>query len=57
MLAEKPFDCVRMMRELRDRIDRDVEHMTDEQRREYIRERADQFRALLAETESAQAAT
>jgi len=54
---EKPFDAVALMRTLRDEIDRDVEHMTEEQRREYIRARADRFRTWLAGRESAQAAT
>ena len=46
---EKPFDCVRLMRELRDQIDRDVQNMTPEQRDEYIRRGAEQFWAQLAE--------
>jgi uncharacterized protein (DUF2164 family) len=38
---EKAFDCVRLMRELRDELTREVESMTAEQRLEFIRERAD----------------
>ena len=55
--TEKPFDAVALMRRLRDEIDRDVEHMTEEQRREYIRARADRFRAWLVGRESVQAAS
>jgi FixJ family two-component response regulator len=48
---EKPFDSVRLMRELRDQIDRDVQNMTEEQRDEYIRRRAQRFWTQLAEKE------
>lgn len=48
---EKPFDCVRLMRELRDQIDRDVQEMTEEQQDEYIRRRAERFWARLTEKE------
>jgi hypothetical protein len=50
--TEKPFDAVALMRRLRDEIDRDVEHMTEEQRREYVHSRAERFWAQLAEKES-----
>ena len=48
-MIDKPFDCVRLMRQLRDQIDRDVQDMTEEQRREYIRRRAERYWAYLAE--------
>jgi hypothetical protein len=48
MTTEKSFDCVRLMRELRDEINREVEPMTSEQRVRYIRNRADQVRQDLA---------
>jgi hypothetical protein len=48
---EKPFDSVRLMRELRDQIDRDVQDMSEEQRDEYIRRRAERFWTQLAEKE------
>jgi hypothetical protein len=48
MKSEKAFDCVRLMRELRDEINREVEPMTPEQRLEYIRERANRVRKDLA---------
>jgi hypothetical protein len=38
---EKPFDSVRMMRELRDQLDREMEHMTSEERIAFINGRAD----------------
>jgi hypothetical protein len=48
MMAEKEFDSVRMMRELRDEINRDVERMTPEERLAYIRQRADRVRKELS---------
>lgn len=48
MTSEKTFDCVRLMRELRDQINRDVEALTPEQRVEYIRRRAERVRHDLA---------
>ncbi len=40
----KDFDSVRLMRELRDQISRDIEGMTFEQEKAYIRERLEQAR-------------
>jgi type II secretory pathway predicted ATPase ExeA len=37
--ADKKFDSVQLMREARERISRDVEGMTFEQEKAYIRER------------------
>jgi hypothetical protein len=48
MKSDKAFDCVRLMRELRDEINREVEPMTSEQRIEYIRRRAERVRKDLA---------
>jgi hypothetical protein len=48
---EKPFDSVRLMRKLRDQIDRDVQNLTEEERGEYIRRRAERFWTELAEKE------
>jgi hypothetical protein len=48
MKDEKTFDCVRLMRELRDEINREVEVMTPEQRVAYIRNRAERVRRDLA---------
>lgn len=48
MMSDKTFDCVRMMRELREGINREVEPLTPEQRVEYIRNRAERVRKDLA---------
>jgi hypothetical protein len=48
MKAEKEFDAVRLMRELRDEINREVEPMTPEERLAYIRQRADRVRKELS---------
>ena len=42
MKSERPFDCVRLMRELRDQLDRRVSPMTPHERVEFINENADQ---------------
>lgn len=55
MTTETPIDAVRLMRELRDQIDRDVAGMTPEQRREYIRTSAERVRRELALPEHASA--
>jgi hypothetical protein len=39
-MTKKSFDAVKMMRELRDKLSRDMEHMTAEERVQYIRDRA-----------------
>jgi len=39
--TEKPFDSVRLMRELRDRLNREMEPMTAEERIAFINRRAD----------------
>lgn len=41
---EKEFDAVQHMRELRDRISRDIEGMTYEEEKAYIRERLERAR-------------
>ena len=35
-MSEKAFDAVKMMRELRDRISRDIQGMTLEEEKEYL---------------------
>lgn len=45
--TDKPFDAVRLMRSLREEIDREVEHMSADQRRDYIRRRAERVRREL----------
>jgi type II secretory pathway predicted ATPase ExeA len=44
--SEKDFDAVQHMRELRDRISRDIEGMTYEEEKAYIQERLKRARAL-----------
>ena len=46
MSEEKDFDAVQHMRELRDRISRDIEGMTYDEEKAYIRERLERARAL-----------
>lgn len=41
MRTEKRFDSVRLMRELRDRLNREMEHMTAEERVTFVNGRAD----------------
>jgi len=36
---EKPFDAVRMMRQIRDRLSEQCKEMTFEEQKQYIRER------------------
>jgi hypothetical protein len=48
MTTEKSFDCVRLMRELRDEINREVEPMPAAQRVQYIQQRAERVRKDLA---------
>jgi len=33
---EKDFDCVKMMRDIRDKISRDIMHMTHDEQRAYF---------------------
>jgi type II secretory pathway predicted ATPase ExeA len=42
---KKDFDSVQHMRELRDRISRDIEGMTYEEEKAYIRERLERARS------------
>jgi hypothetical protein len=42
-MKTKTFDAVKMMRELRDKLSLDMEHMTPEERVRYIREKAKAF--------------
>jgi hypothetical protein len=38
MINEKPFDCVRLMRELRDRVTRELDGLTFEEQRRRMHE-------------------
>jgi hypothetical protein len=40
----KKFDAVKMMREIRDKIDRDIEGMTFEQEKEYFRKASEKYK-------------
>jgi hypothetical protein len=42
MAIEKDFDCVRMMRELRDELNRAMENMTSEERITFLNSRAEE---------------
>jgi hypothetical protein len=57
MKTDQPIDAVRLMRELRDRLDRDVAELSPEQRRDYIRTSAEQVRRDLALPDYADAAS
>jgi hypothetical protein len=46
METEKTFDAVRLMRELRDQLSREIEGMTFEQQLDYIHQRLDGNPAL-----------
>jgi hypothetical protein len=47
MKTEKKFDCVKMMREIRDKISADIKEMNTEQILEYIKKgRADYEKAI-----------
>jgi hypothetical protein len=35
-MKEKEFDCVKMMRDIRDKISRDIQGMTLEEEKEYL---------------------
>lgn len=39
-MTTKTFDSVKLMRELRDKLSQEMEHMTPEERVQYIRRRA-----------------
>lgn len=48
MKTKKKFDCVKMMRELRDKINSDIANMTPEQIIEYIRKGRVDYDKLMA---------
>ena len=54
--TRKDFDSVRMMRELRDRISRDIDGMTFEQEKAYIRARLERAREVPATSNNDHAA-
>jgi hypothetical protein len=48
---QKDFDAVKMMREARDRISRDIKDMSFKEQRAYFREHAEQARKRLKSVE------
>ncbi len=48
MKTKKQFDCVRMMREIRDKINNEIKNMTPEQILEYIRKGRIDYDRMLA---------
>jgi hypothetical protein len=43
MKTKKDFDCVKMMRDIRDKISLEIANMTTEQLKEYFRKRREEF--------------
>lgn len=48
MKTKKKFDCVNMMREIRDKINSEISKMTPEQILEYIRKGSKDFEKFMA---------
>jgi hypothetical protein len=48
MKTKKKFDCVKMMREIRDKIDSEIENMTPEQILKYIKKGRHDFDKIMA---------
>ena len=48
MKTKKKFDCVKMMRELRDKINSDIVNMTPEQIIKYIRKGRADYEKMMA---------
>ena len=42
--TKKKFDAVKMMRDIRDKIDKDIEGMTFEEEKEYFRKGAEKYK-------------
>ena len=47
MKNKKQFDCVKMMREIRDKISKEISNMTPEQILEYIKKGRQDYERLL----------
>jgi hypothetical protein len=43
MKTTKDFDCVQMMRDIRDQVDSEITHMDSTQLIEYFRKKAEEF--------------
>jgi hypothetical protein len=52
---QKEFDAVKMMREVRDRISREIQGLSFEEQAAYFREHAEPARRKLEATENSQA--
>ena len=48
MKTKKQFDCVKMMREIRDKISSEIANMTPQQILEYIRKGSRDFEKMMA---------
>ena len=48
MKTKKNFDCVKMMREIREKINSEISNMTTEQILEYIRKGSKDFDKMMA---------
>ncbi len=48
MKTEKKFDCVKMMRDIRDKVNLDIKNMSSEQILEYIKKGRADFEKLMA---------
>jgi hypothetical protein len=48
MKTEKKFDCVKMMRDIRDKVNADIKNMSSEQILEYIKKGRADFEKLMA---------
>ena len=46
--TEKDFDAVKYMRQERDRVSREINDLTPDQRLEYFRKKSEEFRMRLA---------
>ena len=45
---KKEFDCVKMMRDIRDKVNADIANMTPEQILEYIKKGRQEFEKIMA---------
>jgi len=48
MKTKKDFDCVKMMRDIRDKVSSDIENMSPEQILEYIRKGSRKYEEMIA---------
>lgn len=48
MKTDKQFDCVKMMREIRDKVNADIKNMSSEQILEYIKKGRSDYEKIMA---------